>query len=210
MSKSLALWAFESLYQKLNPHAAPITLKDLNSYFGTSAKDYPSDAPLFITWNKNHQLRGCIGTFLGMPTEKGVSEYALVSAFQDSRFPQVSASELPSLSVSVTLLSNFEPIEDPTDWEIGVHGLKVKILSNGRHYLGTFLPVVAEEQEWDKKETLWNLLRKAGYSGTSQLQTIGFYNKGISEGWIQLTRYEGLKAGLDYAEYLEARKKLEG
>lgn len=210
MSKSLALWAFESLNAKLNPNSSSLSIKELNSLLGTSDNDYPPKAPLFITWNKNNNLRGCIGTFLSSPTESGVANYALVSAFEDPRFPPIKASELPLLSVSVTLLDNFEPISDPTDWEIGVHGLKVKFNSNGHHYLGTFLPVVAEEQEWDKKDTLWNLLRKAGFSGVSRLQTLDFYKRGISEDWLILTRYEGLKSGLDYKEYIAARKELKG
>lgn len=210
MAKSLALWAFETLNSKLNPSSASMALSDYNTLLGTSSADYPSNAPLFITWNKNGNLRGCIGTFLSSPTESGVANYALVSAFEDSRFPAISASELLLLSVSVTLLDNFEPIDDATDWEIGVHGLKVKFNADRRHYLGTFLPVVAEEQQWDKQETLWNLLRKAGYSGVSRAETLAFYNKGISEGWMELIRYEGLKCGLDYREYVAARKELEG
>lgn len=208
MSKSLALWAFESLNSKLNPKAPHISLSDLNLFVGSSSADYPSKAPLFITWNKKHNLRGCIGTFQSSPTESGVANYALVSAFEDTRFPAISVSELPLLSASVTLLDKFEPISDASDWTVGKHGLKVRLNTNGRHYLGTFLPLVAEEQEWDKKETLWNLLRKAGFSGVSELQTLDFYRKGLAEGWIELTRYEGLKSGAEYAEYAAARKAL--
>lgn len=209
MSKALALYAFESLYRELNPQSAKIKISDFHKYL-KSDKNYPQSAPLFITWNKNHHLRGCIGTFLSLPTEAGVAEYALVSAFQDSRFPQISALELPLLSVSVTLLDNFEPISDPEDWEVGRHGLKVKISAGGRHYSGTFLPLVAEEQEWDRVETLWNLLSKAGYRGVSELKTLEFYESGIGSGAVQLTRYEGLKAGLDYAEYLGVRRAISG
>lgn len=209
MSKALALYAFESLYRELNPQAAKLSISDLHKFL-KSEKDYPQSAPLFITWNKNHNLRGCIGTFLSLPTESGVAEYSLVSAFQDSRFPQISALELPLLSVSVTLLDKFEPISDPEDWEIGKHGLKVKISTGGRHYSGTFLPLVAEEQEWDHIETLWNLLSKAGYRGVSELKTLEFYGNGIKNGAVQLTRYEGLKSGLNYAEYLGVRKVISG
>lgn len=209
MTKALAFWAFENLNSRLHPESASATLKDLNQLVGSTEKDYPPRAPLFITWNKDDNLRGCIGTFLSSPTESGVANYALISAFEDLRFSPIRASELPLLSVSVTLLDNFEPIEDPEDWEIGLHGLKVKFNAGGRHYLGTFLPVVAEEQEWDKKDTLWNLLRKAGYGGVSKLQTVGFYQKGIADGWLELTRYEGLKTQLDYEEYLAAKKKLD-
>ena len=59
--------------------------------------------PLFITWNtitrasKNPRLRGCIGTFEPHPLKEGLAEYALISAFQDTRFRRVEKRELPSL-----------------------------------------------------------------------------------------------------------------
>lgn len=207
MSKSLAYLAFEALHNKLNL-GNPVSLKEFNTYTGTTENQYPSKAPLFVTWHKNHRLRGCIGTFLSSQTESGVSSYALVSAFEDPRFPPISKSELPLLTVDVTLLDHFRPIELPTDWEVGTHGLKVQLTQGGHSYLGTFLPSVAEEQEWDTTDTLFNLLRKADYSGISRAKTLEFYKKGIEEGWLELIKYEGLKCGSNYAEFLKAHTAL--
>ncbi|EEQ40244.1 hypothetical protein EJF18_50456 [Clavispora lusitaniae] len=206
MSKSLAVLAFESLCSKLKS-SSRARLADISQSLGES-QTYPSKAPLFITWNKNNTLRGCIGTFSSVEIESGVAEYALISAFEDSRFPPIKESELDKLSVSVTLLANFEPIDDCQDWEIGVHGLKVQIQANGRFYSGTFLPSVAEEQEWNKTETLWYLLRKAGYNGVSEKETTQFYSQLMSSGKINLTRYEGLKCGMDYKEYVTLKSKI--
>lgn len=201
MGSSLAVLAFASLLSKLTSTPCP-TLLEIKKALGDTTK-YPKKAPLFVTWNKNDTLRGCIGTFLAIDIESGVSEYALISAMEDSRFPPISARELSLLSVSVTLLTNFEQIYDCEDWKIGVHGLKVQLQANGRSYLGTFLPSVAEEQEWTQLETLWNLLRKAGYRGISQGGTLDFYAQLMAVEHMTLTRYEGLKYSLSYSGYRE-------
>ena len=89
---------------------------NLEDYLKTKEfKSYPEefdtvDCPLFVTWNKNGDLRGCIGTFASDPLGKTVQRFSLVSALQDSRFPPVSAAEVSSLDVHVSLLNNFEEI----------------------------------------------------------------------------------------------------
>lgn len=199
MGTSLTVLAFASLLSKLTSSPRPSLLEIAKSLGDTNK--YPKEAPIFITWNKDGNLRGCIGTFQSVELESGVSEYALISAMEDSRFPPISARELSMLSVSVTILTDFEPITDCEDWNIGEHGLKVQFQISGRHYLGTFLPSVAEEQEWTQLETLWNLLRKAGYLGVSEGATLEFYIQLLREGYMTLTRYKGLKYGLSYPEY---------
>ena len=59
--------------------------------------------------------------------------------------------ELPELNVEISLLSNFEPIDDPTDWEVGKHGIEIEFKDgqSPRVYRGTFLPNVAPEQGWN-------------------------------------------------------------
>lgn len=206
MSLSLAFLAFETLISKLSK-SHPVLIRDINAYMGTSDSDYPENAPLFVTWNKRGLLRGCIGTFSPLPVEEAVPQYALISALEDTRFQPVVQSEIPNLSVSITILDNFTEIEDPLDWTIGAHGLKVLFRKGRRHYLGTFLPQVAEEQEWDQVETLWNLLRKAGYRGSSEDETVDLYKTLISDSSMKLVRYEGLKVGASYEEYASFKKE---
>ncbi|CAH2354383.1 uncharacterized protein CLIB1423_16S01464 [[Candida] railenensis] len=205
MSKSLCCLAFDTLYSKLLPDAPSHTLAAYNK-LTNNTYNYPQEAPLFITWDKDEQLRGCIGTFSGLPIESGVKKFALTAAFDDHRFPQISSSELPRLDVSVTLLDNFEEISSYEDWTVGEHGLKVYIKLGGQHFSGTFLPSVAEEQGWDKKTTLWYLLKKADYDAVSKSQTTAFYEKGLKEGWLELVRYSGKKDSMGYNEYEEIRK----
>ena len=83
--------------------------------------------PLFVTWLKNGNLRGCIGTFsddllLGETLQK----YSLIAAVQDSRFPPISQSELAELRVEISLLNSFEEIKDALDWQVGTHGVEIE------------------------------------------------------------------------------------
>ena len=64
----------------------------------------PLHSPLFVTWNTRSsrpgrapRLRGCIGTFEPLPIREGLAEYALISAFKDSRFRKIESHELESL-----------------------------------------------------------------------------------------------------------------
>ena len=56
---------------------------------------------------------------------------------------------MPSLGVAVSLLTQFEDMAHPMDWEVGKHGIEIDFRHGGRKYSGTFLPEVAEEQGWD-------------------------------------------------------------
>lgn len=162
-------------------------------------------SPLFITWNTlsprhGHVLRGCIGTFEPQEIEEGLASYALTSALHDTRFPPISARELPSLQVAVTLLTDFEDAKDPMDWELGKHGIRISFYHHGRRYGATYLPDVATEQGWTKEETIVSLMRKAGWVGPR-------------DKWrdvdLKVVRYQGKKESLDYEEYKKWRDWME-
>ncbi|KAK6397293.1 hypothetical protein LTR65_006267 [Meristemomyces frigidus] len=163
--------------------------------------------PLFVTWNtlsKNghKSLRGCIGTFEAQELEHGLRSYALTSAFEDTRFPPISSSELPSLSNHVTLLTNFsQPTKDPLDWTLGKHGLRISFSYQGRRYGSTYLPDVAKEQGWTKEETLVSLMRKGGWNGSSSS-----WMRTWRDGRGEIVRYEGKQVGLHYPEWREWRE----
>ncbi|KAJ2356574.1 hypothetical protein GGF43_001981, partial [Coemansia sp. RSA 2618] len=131
--------------------------------------DTSAEYPLFVTWNKlssrgDEQLRGCIGNFSPMDLERGLREYALISAFKDTRFAPITLSEVERLSCSVSLLTDFEAGSDYLDWEVGTHGVWIEFrLPGGRRTTSTFLPEIAPEQGWSKGETIDHLLRKGGY-----------------------------------------------
>ena len=105
--------------------------------------------PLFVTWLKDGDLRGCIGTFAeDQEFSDTLARYSLIAAVQDTRFPPINESELSRLRVEVSLLSTFEKIEDPLNWEVGTHGIEIEFAASkgsSKVYRGTFLPNVAPE-----------------------------------------------------------------
>lgn len=105
------------------------------------------------------ELRGCIGQVLPKyALDLAVVKSALDAALHDPRFPEVAASELPKLSVEVTVLSPIVPIGSWKEIRIGTHGIVLE--KAGSRAL--FLPQVAVEQRWTLEETLEHLACKAG------------------------------------------------
>ncbi|CAG8954333.1 hypothetical protein HYFRA_00005956 [Hymenoscyphus fraxineus] len=162
-----------------------------------------TESPLFVTWNtispltpsSHRSLRGCIGTFSTLPLSTGLSSYSLTSALQDHRFPPITLRELPTLEVSVTLLTDFEPCSDAMDWELGIHGLRITFYAKGRNYGACYLPDVAVEQGWDKEETIVSLMRKAGWGGRRE--------KWRDVADLECERFQGKAESVGYDDYKE-------
>jgi uncharacterized protein (TIGR00296 family) len=163
---------------------------------------FPTDEayPLFVTWTKRdgrgrHELRGCIGNLRAQPI-LAIKEYALSSALSDRRFHPIAASEVPSLVVTVSLLTNFEVARAWDDWEVGLHGVWIDLVDpDGTARNATYLPDVPPEQGWTIKETIDSLVRKAGY-------TSGPVTDGVRS-VIRLTRYQSTLHKLSYSEYTQ-------
>ncbi|HLF05557.1 MAG TPA: TIGR00296 family protein [Thermoplasmata archaeon] len=129
-------------------------------------KSFAANAGCFTTLHTfpARDLRGCIG----IPGP----EYPLVKAIvtsateatQDPRFPPLSAGELGSVIVEVSVLTPPEEIKWrlPKDLleqiRLGTDGLIIR--RNG--FSGLFLPQVPVEQSWDVDQYLINLCYKAG------------------------------------------------
>ncbi|KAF8735662.1 hypothetical protein AX14_001717 [Amanita brunnescens Koide BX004] len=190
---------------------------------------FPDDKyPLFVTWTirssrpgRAPQLRGCIGTFEPLALREGIADYALVSAFRDSRFRKISKSELPHLECAISLLTDFEDAASYLDWTVGVHGIWLTFshpsslqsstassseapspfssspslprLTSKQTFSATYLPDVMPEQGWDKLEAIDSAIRKAGWSGV------------ITEDFrrsIKLRRYQSRKSIVSWDEYV--------
>ena len=115
--------------------------------------------PMFVTWFKDGELRGCIGTFGKQPLYQGLMEYAVISGMRDHRFSPMKVNELSHLKCEISLLHSFEDAQNVYDWEVGKHGITLTI--DGCN--ATFLPEVAREQGWDKDTTLDYLAQKGGF-----------------------------------------------
>lgn len=130
--------------------------------------DLPHDLPpalyekcgVFVTlFGRNRALRGCIGRVEGVqtPLYRTVQEMAIAAASRDYRFPPVTAAELPDIHIEISVLSVPQKIDDPSQLEIGRHGIIIR--KNGA--VGLLLPQVATDRGWDRYQFLEAVCQKA-------------------------------------------------
>ncbi|MDR3045358.1 MAG: AmmeMemoRadiSam system protein A [Desulfovibrio sp.] len=113
----------------------------------------------FVTFKKDGQLRGCIGSMVGDgPLYLTVARMARAAAFEDPRFPPVTAAEAPALELDISVLGPLTRCPDPSLVRVGRHGLLVR---QGYHS-GVLLPQVPVEWGWDRETFLAQTCRKAG------------------------------------------------
>jgi len=117
---------------------------------------------VFVTLNKDGQLRGCIGRIIEEkePLYEVVSEMALAAALEDPRFVPVKLEEMKEIEMEISVLSPLKKIKDPfKEIEIGKYGVLVQKGFNS----GVFLPQVATENNWDLEMFMGELCEhKAG------------------------------------------------
>jgi len=120
---------------------------------------------VFVTLNKEENLRGCIG--FPTPIKKlyqSLVDAAIASATEDPRFPPVQHDELDEISFEVTILTPPEevkvtnPLEYLSKIKVGRDGLIVKWEFGS----GLLLPQVPIEYGWNEEEFLNHTCEKAG------------------------------------------------
>jgi len=112
----------------------------------------------FVTLHHHGHLRGCVGTVRPVkPLYLAVADAAVSAALRDPRFEPVTQPELPQLSIEISLLSLFFPVE-PEEVKPGEHGL---MISQGFHR-GLLLPCTAVEHGWSRERFLEETCVKAG------------------------------------------------
>ncbi len=113
----------------------------------------------FVTLTRGGALRGCIGYVHAIrPLADAVAHCAASAATGDPRFPPVTVAELADLQVEISVLSALATVADPTQIQVGVHGLHIS--KDGHH--GLLLPQVATEYGWDRDTFLRQVSVKAG------------------------------------------------
>jgi AmmeMemoRadiSam system protein A len=119
---------------------------------------------VFVTFNNNGQLRGCIGALqASRPLIHEVAIYAHAAVTRDPRFARVRPEELPGLDIHISVLTEptqmaFSSLPDLlSQIRPDIDGL---ILHEGK-YRGTFLPSVWRQIP-DKSKFLDGLRAKAG------------------------------------------------
>ncbi len=146
----------KQIYTQLAREAIELYLKEKR------VLELPSDLPeeltktrkgVFVSLHKksDHELRGCIGTFL--PTKKdtaeGIVHNAIAAATEDPRFPPLTQEEILKIEISVDVLSEPKVVTENMALDPKRHGLIVST-SDGRR--GLLLPDLegidtVEEQE---------------------------------------------------------------
>jgi AmmeMemoRadiSam system protein B/AmmeMemoRadiSam system protein A len=114
---------------------------------------------VFVTLNKQGQLRGCIGYIKAAePLYRSVIEMTVSAASRDMRFRPVRSDEVKDISIEISVLSPLKLIKAPGEIEVGRHGLY--IVKDGNS--GLLLPQVATHYKWTREEFLRNTCSKAG------------------------------------------------
>ncbi|MDD3044058.1 MAG: AmmeMemoRadiSam system protein A [Candidatus Delongbacteria bacterium] len=118
----------------------------------------------FVTLTINGELRGCIGSMEAYrPLYEDVIAHSGDAAFRDPRFPPLSAGEVPSVKIEISVLTPRQEVSYS-----GFSDLKNKIIPH-RHgvylshtyYSSTFLPQVWEQLS-SHEEFFSHLCHKAG------------------------------------------------
>ena len=133
-------------------------IKD-ESYIPPIRENLEAQRGLFVTLKIDGQLRGCIGLIRSRdPLYKAVSEMAVAAAFEDPRFPPVTAVEFDRLEFDISVLSPLQRVRGFDDIEVGRDGLMIKLDLHS----GLLLPQVATENGWNRTELLEQTCLKAG------------------------------------------------
>jgi AmmeMemoRadiSam system protein A len=133
-------------------------------------KRYPfleQDGAVFVTINQYNHLRGCIGSIIAHQSLlDDIISNAKSAALNDPRFNPITASELDSLDIEVSILTPPKPLEYRDILELkakireGIDGVILRY----KNYQATYLPSV-----WEQLPTFesffTSLCQKAGLGG---------------------------------------------
>jgi uncharacterized protein (TIGR00296 family) len=154
-----------------------------------------SPSPFFVSISNGPTLRGCLGSLTPRPLTE-LHEWARKTAFADSRFRPLEASELPTSKLTVSLLHSHEPAASNDAWVVGEHGITIDFAApDGAPLRATYLPYVAADAKWTTEETLKRLVRKAGFDGP--------FESIIPS--LRLTRFRASVCSLSFVEYAAMR-----
>ncbi len=114
---------------------------------------------VFVTLEKAHRLRGCIGYIQGIkPIFEAVQDNARSAATKDYRFPPMKASEIDKVKIEISVMTPLKQILSLDEIKVGRDGLIIE--HKGRR--GVLLPQVATDNNWNREQFLDAICRKAG------------------------------------------------
>jgi AmmeMemoRadiSam system protein A len=112
----------------------------------------------FVTLRHEGGLRGCIGLVQPALPLRELVAYCAVAAARDPRFDPLLESELPGVSIEISVLGPTRSVREPADIHVGEDGIIVS-LGNRK---GLLLPQVATERGWTTARFLEEGCLKAG------------------------------------------------
>jgi AmmeMemoRadiSam system protein A len=118
----------------------------------------------FVTLEKDHRLRGCIGYLQPRKAlANAVMENAVSAAVRDHRFPPVTRSELDSLSIEISVLTVPRLLvhKNPEDLLAKLIPERDGIIIKGAYHQSTYLPQVWKQLP-KKEDFLSRLCLKGG------------------------------------------------
>ena len=116
-------------------------------------------AGAFVSIHYEDRLRGCIGHVeADQAIALVVARSAVAACSADPRFTPLTAAELASVAIEISVLGPLERVADVEEIVVGRDGLLVE---RGRHR-GLLLPQVAVEWGWDRDTFLEQTCHKAG------------------------------------------------
>lgn len=214
-----ALFCFDALVKHVHKSPPDDITEHLRYIISTEGFN---PTPMFVTWNiidgDRHVLRGCIGTFNNRPIHEGLREFAITASQKDSRFPPIRAREIgDNLHCAVSLLHSFENASSWDDWEVGVHGVSVSFVIQSKYFSATFLPEVAEEQQWNRETTMMCLIKKAGCGIDRDDAEVFVYISSLPDfkvplrdvlASMRIERYQSSKCSTTFARFKEYHDKI--
>ena len=131
---------------------------------------------VFVTLIKAGGLRGCIGSVeSNLALAQEVANAAFSTAFRDTRFPPLEATEVESICIEISVLSELEPIavNDRANLLVQLKSGQDGLALEDAGYRSIFLPKVWEMVS-SPEEFLDQLLLKAGLPVDHWSETIKF------------------------------------
>ena len=121
--------------------------------------DLARPAAAFVSLHVGGQLRGCIGHLdEADPLAQTIARCARLACTEDPRFPALTAAEVDTLDVEISVLGTFQRVVSLEEIIVGQHGLLIE--RDKRR--GLLLPQVATEYQWTAERFVEQTCRKAG------------------------------------------------
>lgn len=143
--------------------------------------------PLFVQFIVDNELRGKVGCYNNIQIVNGLSEYSIAAGMKDFRFSPISKNELQKLTCIVTVLYDFEPINDLQNWNKEISGLLMK-------YRGSTISIFPSEikGEISNESIFSNLVKKIGCAidhPIEQIEMKQFKTMSVSANWFEYIEY---------------------